>query len=153
MVLREGGNQTGAGGHYTFGYVDPTAYKGSINYAPVNSSQGFWQVNSPYFKIGRNGPAIPRNGQVSSTSGASLSVTDQVRVANKMNTLGQPTQVNVLGSPDPKNKAKFSKLALPNHPVIVDTGTTLMLIDDASLLTLYNAVPGATYNQTAGYEN
>ncbi|ORY81362.1 aspartic peptidase domain-containing protein, partial [Protomyces lactucae-debilis] len=93
-------NATGQGGHFTFGYIDKSTYKGEIGYAPVNTSQGFWEVNCPYFKIGRNGNPLPRSQ--------------------------------------------------PNHPAIIDTGTTLMLLDDMTLLTIYNSIPGAKFDSTIG---
>ncbi|ORY81359.1 aspartic peptidase domain-containing protein [Protomyces lactucae-debilis] len=38
----------------------------------------------------------------------------------------------------------------PNHPAIIDTSTTLMLLDDMTLLTIYNSIPGARLDNTIG---
>lgn len=159
-------NATGQGGHFTFGYLDASSYKGQITYATVNTSQGFWQINSPYFKIGRNGNPLPRNPQSSSASGISgrsasvateqtssnlvvsdqgnLSVSNAARVATEMLSLGNTTSrlASLAGG--------LQQLAVPDHPVIIDTGTTLMLIDDATLLTIYSQIPGASFNQSVG---
>ncbi len=39
-------------GHFNFGYIDSDAYTGSITYAPVDSSGGFWSWTSPGYTIG-----------------------------------------------------------------------------------------------------
>lgn len=155
----------GRGGHFTFGYTDPTSYTGQITYAPVNTSQGFWQVNSGYFKIGRNGNPIPRSANLISSGAQAfgtsnsllldprttvgngllgLSVLDAARVAAQYMSNGQ--QIQRLAS----KAGGLQQLAVPEHPVIIDTGTTLMLIDDMTLLTIYNQIPGATFNQSVG---
>lgn len=162
-------NATGQGGHFTFGYLDTASYKGQITYAPVNTSQGFWQVNSPYFKIGRNGNPIPRNGQtaqtvtnVVGTSNAAVSKSNSSNIQG-LSTLTQglsvadaskiATQVLSTGQKLASQAVKaggLQQLSMPQHPVIIDTGTTLMLIDDMTLLTIYNQIPGAAFNQSVG---
>lgn len=159
-------NATGQGGHFTFGYLDQSSYKGQIGYAPVNTSQGFWQVNSPYFKIGRSGDAIPRSASAITTSSAKqsagstkaqttsvsdlstasqgLSVSDAADIASQVLAMGNLTQSRATAAGGLQN------LAMPEHSVIIDTGTTLMLIDDMTLLTIYNQVAGATYNSSLG---
>ncbi|OHF01651.1 endothiapepsin [Colletotrichum orchidophilum] len=42
----------GKAGKYNFGYIDSTAYTGSIAYASVNSENGWWQFTSPGYQIG-----------------------------------------------------------------------------------------------------
>ncbi|EFZ04356.1 peptidase A1family protein [Metarhizium robertsii] len=42
----------GADGKYNFGYIDSTAYTGSIAYTPVDSSQGFWGFTSRGYAVG-----------------------------------------------------------------------------------------------------
>ena len=42
----------GAPGSYTFGIIDPTQYTGSITYAAVSPSRGFWQITSNGYAIG-----------------------------------------------------------------------------------------------------
>lgn len=159
----------GRGGHFTFGYLDQKSYVGDITYAAVNTSQGFWQINSGYFKIGRNGNPIPRSQQTDGFAGQfsnladltkansasqqitglntlsqGLSVADGGRVAAQVAGLGQETLR--LAS----NAGGLQQLAMPFHPAIIDTGTTLMLIDDMTLLTIYNQIPGAAFNQSVG---
>lgn len=172
VTLKDGNsNTTGQGGHFTFGYLDSASYKGQITYTPVNTTQGFWQVNSPYFKIGRNGNPIPRNGQVAQTTtnvvGASNAAVPAARANGSsipgLNTLMQGLSVldaskvatQVLGSgqalaSQAVKAGGLQRLSMPQHAVIIDTGTTLMLIDDMTLLTIYNQIPGAAYNQTVG---
>lgn len=162
-------NATGQGGHFTFGYLDSSSYIGQIGYAAVNTSQGFWQVNSPYFKIGRTGDPIPRNAQATNTgtlSGNSNAVQTNSKLStgealSSLNTLMQglsvmdsaqvATQALALGKhTSQESKGNLQTLSMPDHPVIIDTGTTLMLIDDMTLLTIYNQIPGAAFNQTLG---
>lgn len=162
-------NATGAGGHFTFGYLDRSSYIGQIGYAPVNTSQGFWQVNSPYFKIGKSGNPIPRSASAMNVNANSnvvktnaklstgislagvntltqgLSVADASQIASQVVGMGQQVQAATKAA-----GGSLSQLAMPDHPVIIDTGTTLMLIDDMTLLTIYNQIPGAAFNQSLG---
>lgn len=41
-----------ASGEYDFGATDSSKYSGDIVYAPVDSSQGFWQFASESYKVG-----------------------------------------------------------------------------------------------------
>lgn len=41
-----------APGKYNFGYIDKSAYTGSIAYTKVDSSQGFWGFTSPGYAVG-----------------------------------------------------------------------------------------------------
>lgn len=87
---------------YTFGYIDQdtvTATGASEpNYADVDNSQGFWQIQSTSATI--NGDTITRSGNTS----------------------------------------------------IMDTGTTLCLVDDSLVDAVYKAIPGAKYDQSSqGY--
>lgn len=50
----------GAPGSYNFGYIDTSAYTGSITYVPVNTANGFWEFSS-------NGYAVGSGAFVSST--------------------------------------------------------------------------------------
>lgn len=82
---------------YTFGYVDQELVNGgTINYTPIDSSQGFWSVKSTSASI---------NGQ---------------------------------------NYARIGNTA------IIDTGTTLALIDDNTCKAIYDAIPGSTYDANQG---
>lgn len=42
-------------GAYEFGVIDPKQFKGNITFTPVDSSAGFWQFTSKWFKVG-HGP-------------------------------------------------------------------------------------------------
>lgn len=88
-------------GFYTFGYIDQDEVKASgqeISYAPVDNSQGFWQVDSASATV--NGKTIKRSG----------------------------------------------------NTTIMDTGTTLALVDDDFCKAIYDAIPGSKYdNQQQGY--
>jgi hypothetical protein len=82
---------------YTFGYIDYNLIgQGHINRTSVDSSQGFWAVDS--------------------TS----------------------ARVNDLD------------LALVGGKTIIDTGTTLCLIDDNTCRAIYEAIPGARYDNNQG---
>ncbi|KAM0420287.1 hypothetical protein ACHAPT_011948 [Fusarium lateritium] len=39
-------------GTYNFGYIDNTTYTGKIGYAPIDSSQGFWQFTASGYAVG-----------------------------------------------------------------------------------------------------
>jgi hypothetical protein len=86
-------------GFYTFGYIDDTVLpSGSeITYADVDSSNGFWEFQSP--KLVVNGKSIAR------ASG---------------------------------------------NTAIADTGTTLILLDDSAVKSIYSTIPGASLNNSAG---
>lgn len=80
---------------YTFGYIDTTALAGqTVNYTPVDNSQGFWQIPSTSASI--NGKQYPRQ----------------------------------------------------NNTSIMDTGTTLCLVDDDFVKAIYAAIPGAQYDSS-----
>lgn len=42
----------GAPGRYNFGYIDPAEYKGSITYATVKTTNGFWEFVSNGYAVG-----------------------------------------------------------------------------------------------------
>jgi len=44
--------KAGKPGSYDFGFIDSTKYKGSIVYAPVDNSQGFWEFNADGYSVG-----------------------------------------------------------------------------------------------------
>jgi hypothetical protein len=39
-------------GAYTFGTIDATKFTGTLNYAPVDSSKGYWQFESASYMVG-----------------------------------------------------------------------------------------------------
>lgn len=81
---------------YTFGYIDQDTLTAAgatePNYADVDNSQGFWQIQSTSATI--NGTSVSRSGNTS----------------------------------------------------IMDTGTTLCLVDDSLVEAVYKAIPGAKYD-------
>lgn len=83
---------------YTFGYIDQDVLTAAgatePNYADVDSSQGFWQIQSTSATI--NGQTVNRSG----------------------------------------------------NTAIMDTGTTLCLVDDTLVEAVYKAIPGSTYDQS-----
>ncbi|KAJ4362883.1 hypothetical protein N0V83_010000 [Neocucurbitaria cava] len=87
---------------YTFGYIDQDVMSAAgattPNYATVDNSQGFWQIQSTSATI--NGTKITRSSNTS----------------------------------------------------IMDTGTTLCLVDDSLVEAVYKAIPGSSYDQNSqGY--
>ncbi|KAH4038793.1 hypothetical protein HBH98_061810 [Parastagonospora nodorum] len=87
---------------YTFGFIDQNAMKAAgatePNYATVDSSQGFWQIQSTSATI--NGQTITRS----------------------------------------------------NNTSIMDTGTTLCLVEDSLVEAVYKAIPGSKYDsENQGY--
>ncbi|KAL7792123.1 putative aspartate protease [Trichoderma ceciliae] len=48
-----------ANGSYNFGFIDTSLAQGSINYTPVDSSDGFWAFTSPGYAVG--GGKLNRN--------------------------------------------------------------------------------------------
>jgi len=85
---------------YTFGFIDQDTLKAagattdSINYATVDNSQGFWQIQSTSATI--NGKSLSRT----------------------------------------------------SNTAIMDTGTTLCLVDDTLVGEVYAAIPGSKYDDT-----
>ncbi|WPH01249.1 aspergillopepsin-1 [Acrodontium crateriforme] len=80
---------------YTFGTIDQDALQGQTPvYAPVDSSNGFWEFASTSSQV---------NGQ---------------------------------------------SVSIPNGTAIADTGTTLGLVDTATVKAIYAAIPGSKYDST-----
>ena len=118
---------SGAGGSFQFG-GSFTNY-GKLAYTPLDSTDGFWQVQSPMFKIGSKGTSLPRFSDV--PTNLDVSQAAAIFAALSSGTIG---------------------MLIPgltqNHQAIIDTGTTLMLIDDVTLLAIYSQIPGASYDLT-----
>ena len=83
-------------GAYEFGKIDASKFQGSLSFAPVDSSRGFWEFESKSFAVG--------DGQTQTNTGAS--------------------------------------------PAIADTGTSLMLVDDAVVKAYWSQVKGAQKDKT-----
>jgi len=84
-------------GTYEFGNIDTTQFSGPLAWVPVDSTNGFWQFDSPSFTI---------NGKAQQNTGAS--------------------------------------------PAIADTGTSLLLVDDAVAKAYYAQVDGAVDDPQSG---
>ncbi|BFZ56710.1 hypothetical protein PYCC9005_003758 [Savitreella phatthalungensis] len=193
--LVDGTVAQGSGGHFTFGFIDQDAFVGQLSYTPVDTSAGFWEVNSPYLRIGRNGVDIPRPGALSSSASlakrdgqpssplaptlaslvpgfarrkgscGSLSTKDAESVSKELLSWGQQI-ANGLASlfgRSPSSRDRSSAASglsvfdgsmqsglVPQHSAIIDTGTTLMLVDDETVLTIHQQVKGATYSKKHG---
>ena len=55
-------------GAYEFGRIDPSKFQGSLTFTPVDSSRGFWEIQSSSFAVG--------NGEVQTNSKASPAIAD-----------------------------------------------------------------------------
>ena len=78
-------------GSYEFGRIDASQFQGSLSFAPIDNSRGFWEFESKSFAVG--------DGKVEANDNAS--------------------------------------------PAIADTGTSLMLVDDAVVQAYWSKVEGA----------
>lgn len=57
-------------GNYNFGFVDQTEFTGSVNFVPVNTSQGFWQFAASGFSV--NGQATEAPHEAIADTGTTL---------------------------------------------------------------------------------
>lgn len=90
--------KSGSVGSYEFGNIDETAFTGQLSTTPVDSSRGFWEVDSASFTV----QGVQGTGQIA------------------------------------------------NGKAIVDTGTSLMLVDDSLVTAYWSTVAGAQLSQDAG---
>lgn len=168
------------GGHFTFGYIDQNAFVGQLSYTPVDTTAGFWEINSPYMRIGKNGVDIPRPGSARVGAGGQssqlasrlksmvpsfgevktgLSFADMDVVSQQMLGWGQQLFAGILrsqaksGRGAGRNRAFDGSLGggfVPQHSAIIDTGTTLMLLDDMTVLTIHQQIKGAQWSDKYG---
>jgi hypothetical protein len=61
-------------GAYEFGTIDSTRFNGSLSWAAINTTQGFWQFSSSKFSIGTGGTVmdIEGGGQAIADTGTTL---------------------------------------------------------------------------------
>lgn len=59
-------------GSYEFGNIDSTKFNGSINWAPVNTTNGFWQFSSQKFSVGTGAAVAAAGGQAIADTGTTL---------------------------------------------------------------------------------
>ncbi|KIH92646.1 aspergillopepsin I [Sporothrix brasiliensis 5110] len=62
----------GAAGSYEFGTIDSTQFNGTMHFAAVNTSQGFWQFSSSKFAIGNGAVQTSGAGQAIADTGTTL---------------------------------------------------------------------------------
>ena len=73
--------KAGTPGYFNFGDIDRTAARKEIVYTPVNASQGFWQLDSPRYRIGNKAAMQTAESAVSvADSGSSLLTLDDATV-------------------------------------------------------------------------
>ena len=68
-------------GIYEFGSIDSTKYTGDIHYAPVDSSQGYWQIQSEAYTLGGKQIACTICSPTVADTGTSLLLLDEDIVA------------------------------------------------------------------------
>ncbi|KAJ4512385.1 hypothetical protein HRR83_006901 [Exophiala dermatitidis] len=71
----------GAVGAYEFGNIDTTAFKGNLTTAAVDSSQGFWEVNSASAAVQGQKVNIPNGRAIIDTGTSLMLVPDEMLVA------------------------------------------------------------------------
>jgi len=62
----------GATGSYDFGYLDTSAYSGSITYVNVDNSQGFWGFTAGGYSVGSATPGSTNIGSAIADTGTTL---------------------------------------------------------------------------------
>jgi hypothetical protein len=62
----------GAAGSYTFGAIDSTKFNGSLSWAAVNTTNGFWQFSSSKFAVGTGAAMDSPGGQAIADTGTTL---------------------------------------------------------------------------------
>ncbi|KAG9234102.1 putative endothiapepsin [Amylocarpus encephaloides] len=65
-----------ANGAYDFGYVDASKYTGSVSYAAVSSSGGFWEYASTSYKVGSTAHAMSGTTGIADTGTTLLLMVD-----------------------------------------------------------------------------
>ena len=59
-------------GAYTFGAIDSTKFNGSLTWAAVNTTNGFWQFSSTKFQVGTGAAMTVAGGQAIADTGTTL---------------------------------------------------------------------------------
>jgi hypothetical protein len=59
-------------GAYTFGAIDSTKFNGSLSWAAVNTTNGFWQFSSSKFAVGTGAAMAVAGGQAIADTGTTL---------------------------------------------------------------------------------
>ncbi|TAQ84826.1 hypothetical protein B7494_g6854 [Chlorociboria aeruginascens] len=61
-----------APGAYEFGQIDSTKFTGALSWAPINTTQGFWQFSSSKFQVGTGTVMANAGGQAIADTGTTL---------------------------------------------------------------------------------
>jgi len=64
--------KTGTTGAYEFGAIDTTKFNGSLSWAPINTTSGFWQFSSTKFSINNGAQMTEDGGQAIADTGTTL---------------------------------------------------------------------------------
>ncbi|KAK8176918.1 aspartic peptidase domain-containing protein [Phyllosticta citrichinensis] len=88
----------GAIGSYTFGYIDPKSYNGSISYVPVNNASGWWQFQASNYRVGTTGSVVSKSfGAVVDTGTTLLALPNDI-VTAYWNAVPKATYSNTWGA-------------------------------------------------------
>jgi hypothetical protein len=68
-------------GSYEFGNIDATKFNGSLSWAAINTTNGFWQFSSQKFQVGTSAAQTATGGQAIADTGTTLMIVDTA-VAN-----------------------------------------------------------------------
>lgn len=64
--------KAGAAGDYEFGKIDNTKFNGALSWAPINTTNGFWQFSSQQFSVNNGTPVMAPGGQAIADTGTTL---------------------------------------------------------------------------------
>jgi Eukaryotic aspartyl protease len=64
--------KAGTTGAYEFGAIDTTKFNGSLSWAPINTTSGFWQFSSTKFSINNGAQMTEDGGQAIADTGTTL---------------------------------------------------------------------------------
>lgn len=64
--------RSNAVGAYEFGNIDSSKFNGSLSWAAINTTQGFWQFSSQKFAVGTGAPMMVAGGQAIADTGTTL---------------------------------------------------------------------------------
>lgn len=67
--------RAGAAGSYEFGTIDSTKFNGTMQWAAVNTTQGFWQFSTSSFTVGTGAAVAAPGGQAIADTGTTLMLT------------------------------------------------------------------------------
>ncbi|KAK8231321.1 aspartic peptidase domain-containing protein [Phyllosticta paracitricarpa] len=85
-------------GSYTFGYIDPKSYNGSISYVPVVNTSGWWQFQASNYRVGTSGTVVSKSfGAVVDTGTTLLALPNDV-VTAYWNTVAKATYSSTWGA-------------------------------------------------------